>query len=141
MVKRFKAVPGRGIVASSSIKAGYSSWNDAYEEFEKIVNRYFPDEDKIESEVDKFCRAHKDDPMVQEAYRRWEPDIDDLVTDEELEKVWEIAERYNSSRPLSGDWSTETKHEMNAIAKELNISKSLAKKIMIDELGFDEDMF
>ena len=57
------------------------------------------------------------------------------------DKLWEIADRYNTSKPLSGDWDTETQHELNAISKELGVSKEEAKQIMIRELGFDEDMF
>lgn len=59
----------------------------------------------------------------------------------DYDKLWEIAERYNTSKPVSGDWSTETAHEQQAIADELNISPAKAKKLMIDELGFDESMF
>ena len=57
------------------------------------------------------------------------------------DKLWEIAERYNTSKPVSGDWSTETEHELNAISEELGISKYSAKYLMISRLGFSEDMF
>ena len=57
------------------------------------------------------------------------------------DKLWEIAERYNTSKPVSGDWSTETEHELNAIAEELGISKYSAQYLMISRLGFSEDMF
>lgn len=57
------------------------------------------------------------------------------------DKLEDIIDVYNTSSPVSGDWSTEAIHEMNAIAKGLDIPKSRAKKIMIEELGFDEDMF
>ena len=62
------------------------------------------------------------------------------LTDDMKEKVWEIADRYNTSSPVSGDWATETAHEQRAIANELNISLSDAKQIMISELGFSEEM-
>jgi len=58
-----------------------------------------------------------------------------------LDKLWEIADRYNTSKPVSGNWDTETEHELNAISKELGISKQEAKQLMIKELGFDDSMF
>ena len=58
-----------------------------------------------------------------------------------FDKLWEIADRYNTSKPVSGNWDTETEHELNAISKELGISKQEAKDLMIKELGFDNDMF
>lgn len=63
--------------------------------------------------------------------------IDEVISD----KVWEIADRYNTSRPVSGDWATEIVHEQRAIAEELGISMREAKQLMIDELGFEEDHF
>lgn len=58
-----------------------------------------------------------------------------------LDKLWEIADRYNTSKPVSGNWDNETEHELNAISKELGISKQEAKQLMIKELGFDDSMF
>lgn len=57
------------------------------------------------------------------------------------DRLWEIAEQYNSSIPVSGDWDTETQHEQQTISDELGVSMDEAKNIMIDELGFDESMF
>lgn len=58
-----------------------------------------------------------------------------------VDKLWEIADRYNTSKPVSGNWDNETEHELNAISKELEISKQEAKQLMIDELGFPEEEF
>lgn len=55
--------------------------------------------------------------------------------------MYEIAERYNTSYPVSGDWETETAHEQQAIADEFGISLDDAMHIMIDILGFDPDDF
>ena len=63
------------------------------------------------------------------------------LTDEQKEKIWEIAETYTTSNPKSGDWATETKAEQKEIAKALGISLEEAKQIMIDELDFPEDEF
>lgn len=56
-------------------------------------------------------------------------------------KLEEIANRYNTSKPVSGDWYKETEHELRAIASELGLSMKQAKQVMIDELGFEEDQF
>ena len=57
-------------------------------------------------------------------------------------KLMEIVDKYNAtSYPISGSWDTETEHEMNAIADALGITLASAKALMINELGFEEDMF
>lgn len=56
------------------------------------------------------------------------------------EKLWDIAERYNTSIPVSGNWNDETSHEQKAIAKEFGISLGQAKKVMIDKLGYPEKL-
>lgn len=63
------------------------------------------------------------------------------LTDEQKEKVWEIADSYTTSNPKSGDWDNETEAEQKEIAEALGISLDEAKQVMIDELGFEEDMF
>lgn len=63
------------------------------------------------------------------------------LEDANLDKLYRIADRYSVSRPVSGDWDTETVHEQHAIAKGLGISMKEAKQVMIDQLGFTEDMF
>jgi len=142
MKRRFTVVPTLGVTASSYVKTSYNSWTDAYGKIEEIIDTYFPDTDRINSEVDKFYQRNSDDPMVRAAYKRWQESAEDVeLTDEDMERVWEIADRYNTSRPISGDWSTETQHEQKAISDELGLSMYEAKRIMIDELGFTEDMF
>lgn len=49
-----------------------------------------------------------------------------------------IADRYNTSDPVSGDWETEVEHEMKTIADAFNISEESAKDLMINELGFGD---
>lgn len=63
------------------------------------------------------------------------------ISQDELDRLYEIAERYNTSEPVSGDWDTETEHEMNAIADEFGISAQDAKQLMIEYLGFEPEMF
>lgn len=48
-----------------------TSWQGAYNEFESLVDRYFPDEDEIELAIRDLVKSHQDDPAYQEAYRRW----------------------------------------------------------------------
>lgn len=58
-----------------------------------------------------------------------------------IDKLYEIADRYNTSSPVSGSWDKETAHEQSAISKELGLSMEEAKQVMIDQLGFTEEMF
>lgn len=55
------------------------------------------------------------------------------------DKIWNIIDIYNTSVPVSGDWSTETEHELNTIKNKLGISEMQAAWIMIYMLGFDPD--
>lgn len=52
------------------------AWTDAYEHFNAIVDKHFPDENKIESEVENLYSQHKGEPDWDEAYRRWHEDVD-----------------------------------------------------------------
>ena len=61
--------------------------------------------------------------------------------DDNLDKLYDIADRYNTSSPVSGSWNTETEHEQRAIANEFNIPLKAAKDVMINILGFEEEMF
>lgn len=47
------------------------TWHDVYGLFDDIVTEYFPDADRIESEVQKLCAEHEGDPAYDEAYERW----------------------------------------------------------------------
>ena len=64
-------------------------------------------------------------------------ELDDI----QEERLWEIAERYNTSDPVSGDWDTEVEHERQAIADELGLTLREAQMVMMDELGFTRDQF
>lgn len=63
--------------------------------------------------------------------------LDEELSNEQKVIVDKIADRYSTSKPVSGNWDTEAQHEMKAIAKELNVSEDKAKSIMINYLGFD----
>lgn len=63
------------------------------------------------------------------------------LSEDELDLVYDIADRYNASSPVSGNWDTETVHEMNAISDELGITPEEARQVMIDYLGFEDNMF
>lgn len=64
-----------------------------------------------------------------------------ILTDDQKDELWEIADSYTVSSPKSGDWSTETAAEQQEIADHFGISMDEAKQIMIDELGFGEEDF
>ena len=61
--------------------------------------------------------------------------------DDNLDKLYDIADRYNTSSPVSGNWDTEIAHEQQAIADAFNISLEAAKKVMINVLGLDDQDF
>ena len=114
------------ITASKSIDKMLDAFNDRIDELQMGVDSSFDYPDDLEDLENGEYESHAAEPIEAEV---------------DLDKLWEIADRYNSSSPLSGDWDSETDHEMNAISKELGVSKDKAKQLMIDELGFDEDMF
>lgn len=58
-----------------------------------------------------------------------------------MEDLYDIADRYNTSSPVSGNLSTEIEHEQQAIADAFNISLEAAKAAMIKILGFKEQDF
>ena len=63
------------------------------------------------------------------------------LTEEQQEELEMIAEKYTTSNPVSGDWDTETASEQKDISDAFGISMDDAKQVMIDYLGFAEDMF
>ena len=48
-----------------------SGWTKAYSEFQKIIDKFFPDADKISQEAKKLYQKHKGDPGWDEAWTRW----------------------------------------------------------------------
>lgn len=58
-----------------------------------------------------------------------------------MEDLYDIADKYNTSSPVSGNRSTEIEHEQQAIADKFNISLEAAKEVMIRILGFDSQDF
>lgn len=65
----------------------------------------------------------------------------ELVSDINDDELFEIAENYNTSNPVSGNWDSETTHEQKAIADHFNISMDEAKQLMINKLGFSNEDF
>lgn len=66
-----------------------ANWYDVYKEFDKIVEKYFPNERRIEAEVKNLYRQHKGDPAWDEAYRRWmdSPAFDSKTVDSKVYSV------------------------------------------------------
>lgn len=52
------------------------SWTTVYEQFEEIVNIYFPDEEEIEAKVKELYMEHKGEPDWDEAWRRWNEELE-----------------------------------------------------------------
>ena len=64
-----------------------------------------------------------------------------ILTPEQKESLYKIADRYCTSKPVSGSWDTEAEHELNAICKEMDFGRESAKEIMKRYLGFTDRMF
>lgn len=74
------------------------SWRDVYKEFVKIADKYFPDDDKIDQEINKLYFKHSKNPYFQEAWKRWGDSAAD--DPEELE---DIDSSVNVDSLLKGD--------------------------------------
>lgn len=84
-------------LADQRLESRIHSWRDAYKEFEKIENKYFPDVEKIDEEVNKLYFRHSKNPYFQEAWKRWG---DSGADPEELE---DIDSSVNVDSLLKGD--------------------------------------
>ena len=66
---------------------------------------------------------------------------DEEIDEETMNALWDIADRYTTSHPVSGDWETETQHELQAIMDELGVDEATAQRYMIEVLGFSPEEF
>jgi len=66
---------------------------------------------------------------------------DEEIDEETLDAIWDIANRYVTSYPVSGDWETETPHAMHAIMDELGVDEATAQRYMIEGLGYSPEEF
>lgn len=98
----------------------FHNWNDVYKEFAKIADKYFPDDEKICDEVEKFYAKYKGDPNFDTAYERWHEtdeieDYDELF-DEDIESatstgvlpfvvnyMYDDGDAENGTRPYGGE--------------------------------------
>ena len=118
---------------------------EAYEWFESY-NGFEDDEDIYSSEEIDDKKEDVDDKVDEDADDETKEDISgekDIMcsvelSDEQQSKLDEIAERYVTSDPVSGDWDKEEEHEQKAISDELGVSMEDAKQIMKDYLGFED---
>lgn len=113
----------------SAVEDGFLSW----EEVARACLGYMS-EDEVEAMVRSEDWAIADDDVEDEED---EKSYVDSLPEETLDKIWKIAERYNTSSPVSGNWETEAIHERDAIVKELGLTKKEANEVMVEYLGFD----
>ena len=76
-----------------------SDWTDAFELFNDIVNKYFPDEDKIEEEIRNLRLKHAGEPAFDIAYEKWQ---------EGAPEDFEADDYEEEDRMAEADWSDET---------------------------------
>lgn len=81
--------------------------NGVYDQFTAIVDKYFPNEKKINSEVQALYNRHKGDPAWDEAWRKWiDSDIDTNSSIEESSQADmspEAKELYNYTKNVYKD--------------------------------------
>lgn len=133
------------------LKKQYEACNSVEGSTNKTNNKYSEAQKHIKAAIDVLASSAKNDELAKDS-------IADLgyvmlnlnsstvikaskLTKEQKDKVWEIANNYTTSNPKSGDWDKETEAEQKEISKALGISMDEAKQVMIDELGFNKDMF
>lgn len=120
-------------------------------------NRYTEAQRHIKAAIDILATEAKDDVVAKDSIANLSVVLFDIkaskdcnccgdikasiLTDDQKDELWEIADSYTTSSPKSGDWNTETAAEQQEIADHFGISMEDAKQIMIDELGFDEGDF
>jgi len=63
----------------------------------------------------------------------------DELTPAQVDDLWNIADSFVTSDPVSGDWGTETAAEQQYIADHFDCSLEQAKQYMINYLGFEPD--
>ena len=51
-----------------------AKWNKVYKVFDAIINLYWPEEERIESEVEKIYNIHKGEHDWDEAWNKWSED-------------------------------------------------------------------
>ena len=61
------------------------------------------------------------------------------LTPAQLDDLWNIADSFVASQPVSGEWATETAAEQQYIADHFDCSLEQAKQYMINYLGFEPD--
>lgn len=98
-------------------------------------DRFGKDAILYESYAKNQAEAYAEKLKAQEAFSRIELD------ETQLKKLYDIAEIYNTSNPISGSWEHEVEHEQAAISKGLGVSIAEAKEIMKEYLGFDDFNF
>lgn len=67
------------------------NWTDAYKEFNKIVDKYFPDEERIESEVYQLAQKHYTEKPWQVAYDKWCETLDDSLDESIIDKAISVS--------------------------------------------------
>lgn len=72
-IRRKLGVKDRKIVdeAIRACKMKDTHWTEAYKKFTDIVDKYFPDERRIEMEVRNLYNRNKNNPGYVEAWKRW----------------------------------------------------------------------
>lgn len=110
---------------------------DRGSELYKRILAYEPNVAVIKSKTESIGKLH----INEDASNDIDYELSKFEIFDNVEDLFDIADRYNTSSPVSGNWSTEIEHEQQTIADTFNISLEAAKAAMIKILGFKEQDF
>lgn len=111
-------------------------WQDAYEQFEKIVDKYFPNENKIIELVDKLYAKHKGEKAWDTAYQKWND------VDASAQNITEALSGINSFTSLQEfrDYVAKTK-DVAKLYKDIKQAPAPALKSYADMLSVSDSMY
>lgn len=116
---RKKLLQSKGImedIDDEELDESISNWEDAYTVFINIVNKYLPDIDRIETEVENIYLKNAGNPAFEKAFHKWIEEYgDDIDAAAEEDQV------------VEADWTDET---------DVDFDESLDESV--DNLTYDE---
>lgn len=109
-------------------------WTDAYDQFEKIIDKYFPNEDKIIELVDKLYAKHKGEEAWDIAYQKWND------VDASAENITEALSNINSSTSIE-DFRDYVANSRDVAKLYKDIKQTPALKSYTDMLSISDSMY
>lgn len=107
------------------------SWQSAYDEITKVVKKNFPNEDKINLEVENLYNKHKGEEDWDTAYEKWKETSEDVDEDLDVKNSkYKVAEsqikKYNNGE-MPPNWYPET--YLEGLVMKKHITEEQASKL------------